>query len=212
MNISIFVTDDRGRDIFWCGMSKNKFITLLACLRFDNSEDQDEKRQNDPVGSLSNIFNCFISNSQAFYSLSVNVWIEEMILFLRSRCKTKCTCETNRASMASKLFPWQMHEFTISTTVISIPVEFIIQLTIRGLRPVETMRKSKRKNPSEYPINRYSHVGIKDTLLGFTKGIISFSFVPKRNSHIYVFTKDGLDALDEKWGKHSSSHVQGDGP
>ncbi|KAF9419998.1 hypothetical protein HW555_003592, partial [Spodoptera exigua] len=60
----IFATDGTGRDIFRCVMSKNRFLCLLHCLRFDNALDRVQRKENNKLAAISNIFNKFVSNCQ----------------------------------------------------------------------------------------------------------------------------------------------------
>nr|CAH7742997.1 unnamed protein product [Callosobruchus chinensis] len=54
--------DGTGRDVGT--MSQKRFLLLLACLRFDNANDRETRRQSNPVAVISNIFTKLIENSQ----------------------------------------------------------------------------------------------------------------------------------------------------
>ena len=83
---SLFATDGTGRDIFRCTMTKNRMLFLLSALRFDNAEDRDERKKEDPTAAISKIFKRFIENSQDCISLGTNVTIDEMLVPFRGRC------------------------------------------------------------------------------------------------------------------------------
>jgi len=86
---SIFATDGSGRDIFRCVTSKNRFSILLACLRFDNPDDREARKINDPAAAISGIFNTFVNNCQSVYTMGTCVCVDEMLVGFRGRCKFK---------------------------------------------------------------------------------------------------------------------------
>lgn len=83
---TIFATDGTGRDIFRCVMSKDRFAVLLACLRFDNPQDRQDRRKNDSTAPISEIFDKFIVNCQEAYSIGQTACIDEMLVSFRGRC------------------------------------------------------------------------------------------------------------------------------
>lgn len=66
----LFARDGTGCEIFRCGMSENRFVILLLCLRFDNRDDREERQNDDKLAAISFIFNKFVNNSQQLYELS----------------------------------------------------------------------------------------------------------------------------------------------
>lgn len=82
-----FWTDGTGHEIFRCVMSRYRFNTLLNCLRLDNIDDRQDLLQNDPLASVSNIFNRFIANCQASFTPGAYTCIDEMLLPYKGRCK-----------------------------------------------------------------------------------------------------------------------------
>ena len=83
---SLFATDGTGRDIFRCTMTKNRMLFILAALRFDNSDDREERKKEDPIAAISKIFNMFIENFQQCISLGPTVTVDEMLVPFRGRC------------------------------------------------------------------------------------------------------------------------------
>ncbi|KAK9744971.1 Transposase IS4 [Popillia japonica] len=55
----LFATDGSGREILRTLMSKKRFAVLLATIRFDNPQDREERKKDDPI---SFVFNTFIEN------------------------------------------------------------------------------------------------------------------------------------------------------
>ncbi|KAJ8893888.1 hypothetical protein PR048_006489 [Dryococelus australis] len=58
---SLFATERIGRDIFRATMSKNRYIFLLAALRFDDPSTRDERKENDPLSGISQRDMCDIT-------------------------------------------------------------------------------------------------------------------------------------------------------
>lgn len=81
----IFATDGTGRDIFRCVMSQKRFQNILMCLRFDNSLDREERKQNDKLAAISKIFNIFVNNCQMLYTIGECATIDEMLIAFRGR-------------------------------------------------------------------------------------------------------------------------------
>jgi uncharacterized Zn finger protein (UPF0148 family) len=53
---SIFATDGTGREIFRLVMSEERFQMLLSALRFDNPEDREERKKNNPTAAIGQFF------------------------------------------------------------------------------------------------------------------------------------------------------------
>lgn len=81
----LFATDGTGRDIFRCTMSKNRFLNLLRCLRFDNFDDRDERKKTDKLAAISNIFGMFVKNCQSLYNVGECATVDEMLIAFRGR-------------------------------------------------------------------------------------------------------------------------------
>ncbi|KAL3265577.1 hypothetical protein HHI36_009782, partial [Cryptolaemus montrouzieri] len=60
---SIFALDGIGRDIFRAVMSQERFIILLTALRFDDLENRKEKRKENPLVAVSQLFDLRIENT-----------------------------------------------------------------------------------------------------------------------------------------------------
>lgn len=61
-------------------MYKNRFLFLQWTLRFDNTDDRDEGKNEDPNAAVSMIFDKFNKNSQLVYSPGPIIWIHEMLV------------------------------------------------------------------------------------------------------------------------------------
>jgi len=66
----LFATDGTGREIFRLVMSQKRFLFLINCLRFDNPNTRDERKEENPITAISEIFDEFINNCKLNYSLS----------------------------------------------------------------------------------------------------------------------------------------------
>jgi len=99
----LFATDGTGREIFRLVMSQKRFLFLINCLRFDNPNTRDERKEENPIAAVSEIFDEFINNCKLNYSLSSCVTIDEMLISFRGRCKFKIYMPNKPAKYGIKL-------------------------------------------------------------------------------------------------------------
>jgi len=99
----LFATDGTGREIFRLVMSQKRFLFLINCLRFDNPNTRDERKEENPIAAVSEIFDEFINNCKLNYSLSSCVTIDEMLISFRGRCKFKMYMPNKPAKYGIKL-------------------------------------------------------------------------------------------------------------
>ncbi|XP_016658230.1 uncharacterized protein LOC107883176 [Acyrthosiphon pisum] len=230
---TLFATDGTGREIVRLVMSKKRFLFLISCLRFDNSDTRTERKENDPLAPISEIFNEFIENCKLNYSLSSCVTVDEMLVSFRGRCKFKMYIPNKPAKYGLKmmcltdsrshyLFNAYIYAgqntdgITLDHTErkFSKPTQSVLRLSkpIQGTNPFLPKKKST--------------VGL--TQYGFTKDLTLLSYVPKPNKAVllissmhnqkgfdndvqkpeiisyYNSTKGGVDALDEKCSVYST--------
>ncbi|XP_071056453.1 piggyBac transposable element-derived protein 4-like [Onthophagus taurus] len=86
---SLFATDGTGRDLFRCTMSLKRILTLLACLRFDDSNTRQQRRKDNAAAPISWCFEKLVSNFQDNYILGEYVCVDEMLVGFRGRCSFK---------------------------------------------------------------------------------------------------------------------------
>ncbi|GBP83123.1 PiggyBac transposable element-derived protein 4 [Eumeta japonica] len=75
-------------EIYRCTMSKNRFETLLNCLRFDDASTRDERRSTDKAAPISELFDKLIQNCKEVCSIGSYTCIEMLVGF-RGRCSFK---------------------------------------------------------------------------------------------------------------------------
>lgn len=99
----LFATDGTGREIFRLVMSQKRFLFLINCLRFNNRDTRDERKNENPTAAISEIFDEFINNCKLNYSLSSCATIDEMLISFRGRCKFKMYMPNKPAKYGIKL-------------------------------------------------------------------------------------------------------------
>ena len=82
----LWKTDGTGIDVFPCTMSQRRFEFLITCLRFDNSDNREERRRLDRLAPIRAIFDKFVTNFQAAYTPSEYLTIDEKLESFRGRC------------------------------------------------------------------------------------------------------------------------------
>ncbi|GBP12554.1 hypothetical protein EVAR_10223_1 [Eumeta japonica] len=78
-----YSTDGTGREIYRCTMSKNRFETLLNCLRFDDASTRDERRSTDKAAPIPELFDKLIQNCKEVCSIGGYTCIDEMLVSFR---------------------------------------------------------------------------------------------------------------------------------
>ena len=59
---------------------------MIRCIRFDDKDTRQERRQTDKLAAVREIFNIFITNCKTYYSLGQNVTVDEQLPAFRGRC------------------------------------------------------------------------------------------------------------------------------
>lgn len=83
---SLWATDGTGRDIFRATMPLARFSFLLCCIRFDDDTTRADRRKENKVAAISELFDKFVTNSKQNYTPGDNVTIDEMLVPFRGRC------------------------------------------------------------------------------------------------------------------------------
>lgn len=101
---SLFANDGTGRDIFRSTMSKNRFLFLLTALRFDCLSTRDERKVNDNLAAISDIFNRFSVHSQKNYSCGQYTTVDEMLVAFRGKFRNRVYMKSKPAKYGVKIF------------------------------------------------------------------------------------------------------------
>lgn len=99
----LFATDGTGRDVFRCTMSKRRFETFLACLRFDNFANRQERKEVDGSAAIADLFQRFIEHCQRNFSLGAYVCVDESLVAFKGRCRFRMYMPKKPAKYGIKL-------------------------------------------------------------------------------------------------------------
>ena len=84
-------------------MSKERFLFLLSCIPFHDSETRDDiKSSGDKLTAISEIFNKFILNVRANYTPSKFLTVDETLVGFCGRCFFRMYIEGKPQNMTSK--------------------------------------------------------------------------------------------------------------
>ncbi|GBP61678.1 PiggyBac transposable element-derived protein 4 [Eumeta japonica] len=86
VELKAFIAQMAQEEIYRCTMSKNRFETLLNCLRFDDASTRDERRSTDKAAPISELFDKLIQNCKEVCSIGSYTCIDEMLVGFRGRC------------------------------------------------------------------------------------------------------------------------------
>ncbi|UYV83356.1 hypothetical protein LAZ67_23000748 [Cordylochernes scorpioides] len=101
---SLFARDGTGRNIFGAGMNERCFVFLLNVLRFDNRESREERRKDDKLAPIRELWELFIAKCSSLYSPGTNCTIDESLLNFRGRCGFKQYIPNKPAKYGIKVF------------------------------------------------------------------------------------------------------------
>ncbi|XP_044745207.1 piggyBac transposable element-derived protein 4-like [Coccinella septempunctata] len=85
-------------------MSENRFRFLLRCVRFDNVETRNERRELDKLAPIRELFENFLVNFQANFIPSEFLTVDEQLLAFRGRCGFKQFIPSKPAKYGIKMF------------------------------------------------------------------------------------------------------------
>lgn len=89
-NVSdMWATDGTAPDYIRNVMRSNRFLLLLRALRFDDSEDRDERKKIDKLAPIREVWEEITKRFSEFYCFSEYVTIDEMMFGFRGRCSFK---------------------------------------------------------------------------------------------------------------------------
>ncbi|XP_035206542.1 piggyBac transposable element-derived protein 4-like [Stegodyphus dumicola] len=96
--------DGTGIELFRKTMSYKRFTFLLRCLRLDNVNDREARRQLDKLAAVRDFFSDFNKKCQEIYSVSEYVTIDEKLEKFRGRCAFRQYMPKKPAKYGIKLF------------------------------------------------------------------------------------------------------------
>ncbi|XP_044766245.1 piggyBac transposable element-derived protein 4-like [Coccinella septempunctata] len=105
-NLKKIWDNSRGSGIESCylAMSENRFRFLLRCVRFDNVETRNERRELDKLAPIRELFENFLVNFQANFIPSEFLTVDEQLLAFRGRCGFKQFIPSKPAKYGIKMF------------------------------------------------------------------------------------------------------------
>lgn len=83
--LHMFATDGTGREIFRFVMSQKRFLFLLQVLRFNNPDDRQERKKDNPAAAIEENFCTFVENCQLYYTPGTFLCVDGMLVPFRGR-------------------------------------------------------------------------------------------------------------------------------
>lgn len=100
----LWSTDGTGIERFRVTMNIRRFQYLLRALRFDNVTDRNERKANDKMAPIRDIFEGFVARCRDNYSLSEYATIDEMLEAFRGKCRFRQYIPNKPAKYGIKIF------------------------------------------------------------------------------------------------------------
>ncbi|CAH2006856.1 unnamed protein product, partial [Acanthoscelides obtectus] len=84
--LELWTKDGTGSEIFRACMSYQRFLFLLANIRFDDKTTRHERKKIDKLAAVRYVLDKFVSNCKKNYSMGEFMTIDEMLIAFRGRC------------------------------------------------------------------------------------------------------------------------------
>ncbi|XP_044593669.1 piggyBac transposable element-derived protein 3-like [Cotesia glomerata] len=97
-------TDGTAPDCYRAVMSKSRFCTLLAALKFDDINDREERKKVDNLAPIREFSDSFIERCQQNYTPGEYLTIDEMLQAFRGRCKFRQYIANKPARYGIKIY------------------------------------------------------------------------------------------------------------
>ena len=77
---------ERGRPIYNATMARQRFKTILRHLRFDDRQTRSERRQNDKLAAIREVWETFVGRLRSSYNPGPSCTVDEMLTPFRGKC------------------------------------------------------------------------------------------------------------------------------
>lgn len=93
-----------GLPLFRATMSRRRFEYLSMCIRFDDKNTSEERRQTDKFSSIRDLWDRFLNNCNRYYEPSNDCIINEQLLKFRGRCAFKTHIPSRKDRYGLRIF------------------------------------------------------------------------------------------------------------
>lgn len=101
---SIWAEDGTGKPLCIAAMSQKRFIFISYCLRFDDGQSREERKKNDKLAPIRQIFDMFVTACHSNYTPGPDCTVDESLLSFRGRCGFKQYIPNKPSKYGIKLF------------------------------------------------------------------------------------------------------------
>ena len=101
---SIWAEDGTGKPLCIAAMSQKRFTFISYCLRFDDSQSREERKKNDKLAPIRQIFDMFVTACHSNYTPGPDCTVDESLLSFRGRCGFKQYIPNKPSKYGIKLF------------------------------------------------------------------------------------------------------------
>ena len=77
---------EKGSLFYRASMSENRFVFLLTCMRFDDINTREERRETDKFAPVRTIWDMLIGSCEKYYTPGALLTIDEQLLGFRGKC------------------------------------------------------------------------------------------------------------------------------
>lgn len=99
-----WASDGTGVEVFPATMAHRRFVFLLRCLRFDDVNTRDDRKKEDKMAPIREVFECFNQNCKNNYIPGAYLTLDEMLFAFRGRCSFRMYLPNKPARYGIKVF------------------------------------------------------------------------------------------------------------
>lgn len=82
----LFSPDDMGNEFFYTTMSKQRFLFILRCVRFDDKATRAERQETDKLAAIRALFDYIVNKCGQLFTPSEYLTVDEQLVAFRGHC------------------------------------------------------------------------------------------------------------------------------
>ncbi|XP_071052896.1 piggyBac transposable element-derived protein 4-like [Onthophagus taurus] len=82
----LFSADDMGNEFFYTTMSKQRFLFILRCVRFDEKATRAERQETDKLAAIRVLFDYIVNKCGQLFTPSEYLTVDEQLVAFRGHC------------------------------------------------------------------------------------------------------------------------------
>ncbi|KAG5899033.1 hypothetical protein JTB14_000058 [Gonioctena quinquepunctata] len=162
------------RSFFTSAISRERFAEI-SFLRFDDKLSRAERKQEDKLAAVSQMWNMFVSNCQNAFEPHELLTVDEQLVYTGKSLNG--VTERNQGFRVVKDTSYHGSGRGITTDNFVTSVSLANYLLTNNLTPLGTVRKNKPDTPIQLSLKRKP---VESSMFAFIKDLTMASYIPKK--------------------------------